>query len=129
MTTGASETVHEFWRLMATNDFQTVTKVLSPDFVLEWPQSKEIIRGPESFARMNAEYPSHGPWTFTINKVVAAAHEVVTDVTVTDGVQTARAISFFTVDAGRVTRLREFWPEPYAPPANRAHLVEQSLGN
>jgi len=46
------------------------------------------------------------------------------DVSVTDGVQTARAISFFSVANGKVTRLVEFWPEPYAAPADRAHLVE-----
>lgn len=102
MTTGASETVHEFWRLMATNDFQSVAEVLSPDFVLEWPQSCELISGPERFARMNSEYPSRGPWSFTIHRLVAAEQDVVTDVTVTDGVQTARAISFFTVDGGLI---------------------------
>ena len=123
MTASASETVAQFWRLMASNDFQSVTEVLSPDFVLEWPQSSEIIRGPERFARMNSEYPSHGPWSFTIHRVIVADQEAVTDVTVTDGEQTARAISFFTVDRGMITRLREFWPEPYDPPANRAHLV------
>ena len=46
------------------------------------------------------------------------------DVTVSDGVQTARALSFFTVVDGKVTHLLEFWPETYAAPANRAHLVE-----
>jgi ketosteroid isomerase-like protein len=129
MTAGTSETVRQFWRLMATNDFQSVAEVLSPDFVVEWPQSSEVIRGPERFARMNSEYPSHGPWSFTINRLVAADQEVVTDVTVTDGVQTARAISFFTVDGGQITRLREFWPEPYDPPTNRAHLVESLAGS
>jgi hypothetical protein len=124
MTDSSSDTVSQFWRLMASNEFQSVTKVLSPEFVLEWPQSGEIIRGPERFALMNSEYPSHGSWSFTIHRMVAADRDVVTDVTVTDGVQTARAISFFTVEAGLITRLREFWPEPYDPPANRAHLVE-----
>jgi hypothetical protein len=50
--------------------------------------------------------------------------EAASDVTVTDGVRTARAISFFTVAEGKVTRLVEFWPEPYAAPGNRVHLVE-----
>jgi hypothetical protein len=48
----------------------------------------------------------------------------VSDVVVTDGVTLARAISFFTVDGGKVRRLIEYWPEPYSAPANRAHLVE-----
>ena len=129
MTTSASNTVSQFWRLMASNDFQSVTKVLSPEFLLEWPQSGEIIRGPERFALMNSEYPSNGYWSFTMHRMVVADREVVTDVTVSDGVQTARAISFFTVEEGLITRLREFWPEPYEPPANRAHLVEPLGGS
>lgn len=118
------EVVREFWRLMATNDFQSVVAVLSPDFLLEWPQSKERIRGPVRFALMNHEYPAHGPWQFTINRLVGGVSDVVSDVTVTDGVQNARAISFFTVVNGRIMRLVEFWPEPYTAPAGRAHFVE-----
>jgi hypothetical protein len=128
MTASASETVREFWRLMATNDFPCVAQVLAPEFILEWPQSGETIRGTDRFARMNSEYPAHGPWSFTINRLVASERDVTTDVSVTDGVQHARAISFFTVDAGLITRLVEFWPAPYDPPANRAHLVETNIG-
>lgn len=120
----AVEIVREFWRLMATNDFHSVAAVLSPDFLLEWPQSKERIRGAERFALMNQQYPAHGPWHFTIHRLIGGDSDVVSDVSISDGVQTARAISFFTIAHGKVTRIVEFWPEPYAAPANRAHLVE-----
>jgi len=123
--TSAADVVREFWRRMASNDFASVQAELSPDFVLEWPQSRERIRGPQRFAQMNAEYPAHGRWTFTLNRCVEGRGEVVTDVSVSDGVQHARALSFFTVEHGRIVRLVEFWPEPYEPPANRAHLVER----
>lgn len=92
---------------------------------MEWPQSQERIRGAERFARMNHEYPAQGRWQFTLNHVVDGEHEVVSDVTVTDGVQIARAISFFEVVQGRITRLVEFWPESYPAPAHRAYLVER----
>lgn len=46
----AVEVAREFWRLMASNDFHSVAAVLADDFVLEWPQSKERIRGAASFA-------------------------------------------------------------------------------
>ena len=52
------------------------------------------------------------------------ASEAVSDVEITDGVQHARAISFFTVAGGKIERLVEYWPEPYAPLPNRAYLVE-----
>ena len=121
----AVEVVREFWRLLATGDFASVGAVLAPDFVVEWPQSRERISGAHRFAQMNAEYPAYGPWRFEINRIVAGASEAVSDVSVTDGVQTARAISFFTVAGGKIGRLVEFWPEPFAAAANRAHLVER----
>ena len=118
-------TVREFWRLMAGTDFDAVDAVLAEDFVLEWPQSGERIRGAARFARMNSEYPAHGRWVFTIHRVVAGEGEAVSDVGVTDGVRIGRAISFFTVREGKVSRLVEFWPEPFEAPANRRHLVER----
>lgn len=116
--------VREFWRLMASNNFVSVRAVLTEGFTLDWPQSNERIRGAEKFARMNAEYPAHGPWTFRINRLIASDTEVVTQVSVSDGVQHAEPISFFWIAGGKIVRLVEYWPEPYAPPANRAHLTE-----
>ena len=124
MSASAVSVIREFWGLMGTNDCCSVASVLASEFVLEWPQSNERIRGAERFAQMNREYPAHGPWRFTINRVFGNESEAVSDVTVTDGVQTARALSFFTVAQGRITHLVEYWPEPYAAPPNRAHLVE-----
>ena len=49
----AEDVVREYWRLMATNDFASVSAVLAPEFVLDWPQSNERIRGGDNFARMN----------------------------------------------------------------------------
>ena len=117
--------VTEFWRRMASNDFGSVAAVLAPDFVLEWPQSRERIRGPERFVAMNTEYPACGPWVFTVHRIVGGASDAVSDVSVTDGVQTARAVSFFTVVDGRIVRMTEFWPEPFTPAAWRAHLTER----
>ena len=109
---------------MASNDFSSVAAVLAPEYILDWPQSNERIRGAQRFATMNAEYPAHGPWVFTINRLISGDGEAVSDVSVTDGVQKARVISFFTVANGKITHQVEFWPEPYAAQANRKHLVE-----
>jgi limonene-1,2-epoxide hydrolase len=116
--------VREFWRLMASNDFHSVKAVLAQEFIMDWPQSKERIRGAENFARMNAEYPTTGRWQFRINRLVASASEVVTQVSVTDGTQSAEPVSFFTVVGGKITRLVEYWPESFAAPENRRHLTD-----
>jgi limonene-1,2-epoxide hydrolase len=120
------QVVERFWQLMRTNDFHSVGEVLSDDFVLDWPQSNERIRGRDNFARMNEEYPAHGRWQFTINRIVADEGEVVTDVLVTDGVQKARAITFFTIQGYKIVRMLEFWPDEFAAAENRKHLVERT---
>lgn len=120
----AEQVVREFWRLMATNDFHAVRAVLADEFVMEWPQSRERIRGGENYARMNAEYPTDGRWRFQINRLVAASDAVVTQASITDGTQAAEAISFFSVAGGKIARLVEYWPEPFAAAENRRRLTE-----
>ena len=126
-TNEAERIVRAFWQLMASNDFNSVMEVLALDFVLEWPQSMERIRGAQNFAKMNSDYPTSGRWSFTINKLVADNIEVVTQVSVTDGSQSAEPISFFTVKDGKITKLVEYWPDPFVAQANKSHLVEQML--
>lgn len=118
--------VSEYWRLMATNDFAAVSAVLAPEFVLEWPQSRERIRGPANYARMNLEYPSQSrDWRFQIHRLIADGDQVTTLVSVTDGQQGGDAISFFTVVDGKITRLLEYWPEPFPAAEHRRHLTER----
>ncbi len=125
MARRAVEVVEKLWHLMASNDFRSVGSVLADDFVLDWPQSNERIRGRDHFATMNEEYPANGRWEFTVNRIVGNDIEAVSDVSVTDGMQKARAISFFEVRNGRIATMVEFWPEPFTPLNNRKHLVEQ----
>jgi hypothetical protein len=51
--------------------------------------------------------------------------EAVSEVSVTDGVQHARVISFFTIIEEKIARMVEYWPEQSAAPENRKHLVEK----
>ncbi|MDJ0755197.1 MAG: nuclear transport factor 2 family protein [Ardenticatenaceae bacterium] len=118
------DVVLRFWETMGTNDFEAASRWLSEDFELIWPQSGELIRGRANFAALNTHYPAHGRWHFTINDLVAEGAKVVSDVSVTDGEMTARAITFSTVQDGKISRQVEFWPDPYDPPAWRAEWVE-----
>ena len=110
---------------MNTNDFAAAAECLSPDFVLLWPQSRERIVGRDNFAALNSAYPANGLWKFTINSLLADGNKVVTDTTVTDGVVTARAITFSTVVNGLITEQTEYWPDEYDAPAWRTQWVQR----
>jgi ketosteroid isomerase-like protein len=93
--------------------------------VLEWPQSGERIRGRANFVAVNEHYPAAGRWRVTVHRLIAEGNEVVSEVTVTDGVLTARAITFSTVREGRIMRQTEYWPDPFEAAAWRAQWVER----
>jgi len=119
------QVIRDFWAAMQTNDFQAAGEFLHDDYVLEWPQSGERIRGRANFVAINTNYPAHGRWEFTVHRIIAEGDEVVSDVGVTDGVITGRAITFSTVRDGKIIRQIEFWPDPFEPPAWRAGWVEK----
>lgn len=120
----SKQVIESFWTAMQTNDFKRAGELLHDDYVLEWPQSGERIRGRTNFVAVNENYPSHGRWEFTIHRVLAEGEEVVSDVGVTDGVVTGRVITFSTVRDGRILHQTEFWPDPFEPAVWRAQWVE-----
>jgi ketosteroid isomerase-like protein len=124
MNIPAVELVREFYGRMNTNDFHSAGRMLADEYILEWPQSQERIRGRDNFVAMNEEYPAHGRWLFTINKIVGNETEAASDVSVTDGVLKARVITFTTVREGRIVKQVEYWPDNYEAPGNRKLLVE-----
>ena len=90
----SKQIIERFWETMQTNDFRAVGELLHDEYILEWPQSGEHIRGRENFVAINENYPAHGRWEFTVHRIVAEGDEVVSDVEVTDGKIRGRAITF-----------------------------------
>ena len=111
---------------MQTNDFKAVGDLLHDDYTLEWPQSGERIRGRANFVAVNENYPAHGRWEFRIHRIIAEGNEVVSDVDVSDGVITARVITFSTIQEGKILYQTEFWPDPFEPAEWRAQWVERT---
>ncbi|MEM7331858.1 MAG: nuclear transport factor 2 family protein [Chloroflexota bacterium] len=120
----SKEIVVAFWDAMKTNDFAKASEYLSPNFEGYWPQSAELIVGRDNFTAVNSSYPSHGTWLFEINTIVCEGETVVTDVSITDGVQNARAITFHTIENGLIRKQVEFWPDSYEAPDWRAQWVK-----
>ena len=110
---------------MNTNDFGSVGALLADGYRLEWPQSGEVIRGRDDFVAVNENYPANGPWRFTIHTLLADGPQVVSDVSVTDGLVEARVITFSTVEDSLIVKQLEFWPEPFAAPEWRRTWAER----
>src|SRR6266487_6105525 len=120
---GNRDIAERFIASLEARDWEAWAALLHPDVVYEIPQSRERIRGRDRYLRFNQEYP--GDWHLRPKVVIAdEQHGVVWFEWRLDD-HTDDAMAFFEFADGLITRVTDFWPEPYEPPAGREHLVER----
>jgi len=105
-------------------DWDAWAMLLDPAVIYEIPQSRERIQGRDRYLRFNQEYP--GDWHLRSKLIIAdEQHGVLWFEWQVDD-RRDDAMAFFEFgDSGRITRVTDFWPEPYEPPVGREHLVER----
>lgn len=118
----SADVVRALWDVFDRAAFEDLRALLADEFVCEWPQSRERIVGVENFIAVNANYP--GRWHIELLKLIDAANEIVTECRVYDDTDSVTVISFFTVANGKITRLREFWPDSMEAQAWRRQWVQ-----
>lgn len=118
-----TELVRIFMSSMEARDWAALASVLAGDVVYELPQSRERIRGRDRYLQFNQEFP--GDWHLEARVVLADERNgsVLFDWRVGD--ESGQGIVFFEFGDGLITKVTDFWPEPYQPPSGREHLVER----
>jgi ketosteroid isomerase-like protein len=121
--TDAKALVAAFAERLEGRDWPGLTELLHPDVVYEIPQTRERIRGRDRYVTFNAEFP--GDWHIEPKVVLGDDRDGALLFRWTADGEASLAIAFFEVDDGRITKVTDFWPEPYDPPPGREHLVER----
>jgi len=120
----ANETALAYWTAAEARDWAGFAALLAENVVYELPQTRERIRGRDAYLRFNIEYPAD--WHAKVERVVGDGRHAATWTRFTVDAAEQDALSFFEFDAdGLISRITDFWPEPYEPPAGREHLVER----
>jgi ketosteroid isomerase-like protein len=119
------DVVRAYWAAAERRDWDAFGAVVSEDVVYEAPQSRERVRGRDAYVRFNREgFP--GDWHLEVVTIVGGDHTAASWLNFTDADGTQPGLCFFVIsDDNAITRITDFWPEPYEPPASRAHLVER----
>jgi hypothetical protein len=121
--TGASDLVAAFADTLERRDWDAFGALLDPEVVYELPQTRERIRGRDRYVRFNVEYP--GDWHIEPRVMLGDDRDGSLLFRWRSGDDDALAVTFFEVANGVITRITDFWPEPYEPPPGREHLVER----
>ncbi len=118
------DSVARFWQCFDDADFDGAGRLMRPDAVVLWPNTREIFRGRDGFIAINKQYP--GRWRTTIEQMILHGDTVISVVRVDlDRVTGAAAagfhvVSFFEFKDGLISQITEYWGEDGEPPAWRA---------
>jgi SnoaL-like domain len=116
--------VAEYWTAANNRDWVAFGDLLAADVVYEGPQTRERVRGRESYVRFNTEgFP--GDWHLEIIQIVGEGMHAASWIEFTNADGTSQpGLCFFELqDDGKINRIADFWPDPYELPEQRAHLV------
>ena len=136
------EVVRRYWQAHAHRDLDTLSELRHPDWIVEWPQSRERIRGDANARAGLASYPGGAPqiktdrfvgsedrWVMTplyaVQRIVGNGDFWWGDGTVSypDGA-TWSFVALLEVRDGMIYRETNYFAEPFEPPAWRAPWVE-----
>ncbi|MBX7147264.1 MAG: hypothetical protein K1X44_08150 [Alphaproteobacteria bacterium] len=111
------------WHHFNKRNWYAAKQLLAPNFVAEWPQTRERIKGADNFIELNSHYP--GQWQCQLKKNISySENKRMSLVIITNGTNIFYATSFYTLDHDKITHALEFFAENSAPPYNRAQWVE-----
>ena len=117
------EAAVRLWEALRDRDWDALAALLGEDYVEEWPQSGERIRGPANAIAINRNYP--GLPNATIQRITADGDLVVTEVILDYQGQLYHGVSILEFRDGRIARQTDDFAEPFAAPAWRAQWVER----
>ena len=123
-TAATRQAAHYYVDCLERRDWTGLAALLRDDVVYEMPQTRERIRTKDALLQFNIEYP--GDWHLLLRRVVAEGGMAALWLDVRVGAEQMDACVWLEMsDDGLISRIVDYWPEPYDPPPGREHLVER----
>ena len=117
------QTVERLWQLTEKQDWDAAGELLHDEFVQEWPQSGERIRGRENSMAINKNYP--GFPAATVRRTLSGGDIVTSEVILDYGGKVYHGVSIFEFRDGKIASETDFFAEPFEAPAWRSQWVER----
>ena len=118
-TTGAM--LKQFYETTV-DDVSGASEIYAEDAVLEFPQGKERIRGKANIIAFRSAYPAN--ITIEVHRIVGRQDLWVNELTLRYEGNPMNVVSIMEVRDGKIVRERNYYGEPWEPPAWRAQWVE-----
>ncbi len=108
--TEAHDVIAAYWAAAEARDWDAFGALVADDVLYRGPQTREQVHD----------------WHITVQRVVGAGRHAASWIEFSGPEGTQSGLCFFELgDDGLITRITDFWPDPYELPDSRAHLVER----
>jgi len=111
------------WAASDANDFETEHEIYHDDAVLEYPQSRERIRGRRNIQASRTAQPNTK--RFSVRRVLGAAELWVSEFILTYDGLPSYTVSIMEFRDNKVARETQYFGDPFAPGPSRAQWVER----
>jgi hypothetical protein len=111
------------WAASDASDFETEHEIYREDAVLDYPQSRERIRGRRNIQSSRAAQPNRK--RFTVRRIVGAADLWVTEYVLSYDGAPSYTVSIMEFRDGKVARETQYFGDPFEPGRSRAQWVER----
>ena len=104
-------------------DIAVMDELFHDDATMDWPQSRERVRGGANRRAIYGSFPQLP--TITPRRMLSAGDLVVAEATLDYGGPTYETVFIFELRDGRITKETAYWSEAFEPPDWRAAWVEK----
>ena len=111
------------WAASDADDFAGEHQIYADDAILEYPQSRERIRGRQRIQASRMAQPDRK--RFAVRRILGAGDLWISELVLTYDDRPVHVVSIMEFDGGRVVRETQYFGEPFEPGASRTAWVER----
>ena len=104
------------------DDVTGASEIYADDAMLEFPQGRERIRGKANIIAFRSAYPANV--TIEVHRIIGRQDLWVNELTLRYDGTPMNVVSIMEVRDGKIVHERNYYGEPWEPPAWRAQWVE-----
>jgi hypothetical protein len=118
------ELVLEHLDALLRGDMTALTSGVADDFVQEWPQSGERVRGKEACTNVYRNYPG-GPPTGKLRRLRGAGDLWVAEIAMDYSSKPVHSVAIIELNNGKLIRETDYFGDPFPAPDWRQQWVER----
>jgi len=115
--------LNRHWAASDANDFETEHDIYREDAVLDYPQSRERIRGRRNIQSSRAAQPNRK--RFTVRRMIGVGDLWITEFILTYDERPSYTVSIMEFLDGKVAHETQYFGDPFEPGPSRAQWVER----